>query len=58
MCEGGGGIANADSTEMAVILDEAGVEISPGSYGGVGGKEYIWLLDFRLEFLLASESLW
>lgn len=43
---------------MAVILDEAGVEISPGSYGGVGGKEYIWLLDFRLEFLLASESLW
>lgn len=41
MCEGGGGIADIESTEMAVTLDEAGVERSPGSYGGVGGKEYM-----------------
>lgn len=28
-CESGGGIVGVESTEMAVILDEAGVERSP-----------------------------
>lgn len=39
MCEGGGGIADTESTEMAVVLDEARVETSPDGYGGVGGNE-------------------
>ena len=60
MCEGKGGIADVESTEKAVILDEAGVGRSPDWYGGVGGNERIeprrWV-EFRLP-ILASDSLW